>query len=287
MLRGEPAESGICSGRGQWRREAPGSYWPRSETLVQGVVERSAARLRMAAVVSSDAAPHRDANQNAVHRSDFGEPRCRLARRQHCQLIVAPVRRLREPSPDGPQAPRVDSYPRVPELREDVSTMWIARVVLLSLIALPFVLAVFRWRRAARWNSSVSCDRAGDDWEGPVWFHLQKPRMGFRNASSKVRGQLSVSPASSTARFVSVSGSESMVTSVRAVDAGRRGSDIVNSWIEVEGNLNESPQTMFVNDAAWFGWRALLTDSNERLRSAFDALTIPNSEPTNAGSEPL
>ncbi len=60
---------------------------------------------------------------------------------------------------------------------------------------------------------------------------------------------------------------------ILSVDSGRRGSDFVNRWIEVQYGDPDRPSTAYLNDGAWRGWRPILTRSNHRILTELSALS--------------
>ena len=82
-------------------------------------------------------------------------------------------------------------------------------------------------------------------------------------------------------RFETEAGFPVHLTNVSDVSAGRRGSDKANTWIEVHGEVESKPTVVFVTDATWYGWRPILSRSNEEIAKALAKLeaTAPLSEP--------
>jgi hypothetical protein len=66
------------------------------------------------------------------------------------------------------------------------------------------------------------------------------------------------------------------IDNVQAISIGRRGSDIVNRWIKVTYGDEELPSNIYLNDARWLGWRALLTGSNKRIIASLRSLVGDN-----------
>ena len=59
---------------------------------------------------------------------------------------------------------------------------------------------------------------------------------------------------------------------VLSVEKGRRGSDFINRWIEVQYGDPEQPSTVYLNDGGWRGWRPLLTRTNRRILTELSGL---------------
>jgi hypothetical protein len=76
-----------------------------------------------------------------------------------------------------------------------------------------------------------------------------------------------------TAEFESRRVGKVVLSDVREVSVGRRGSDIINKWVEVSASLDGAPGRVYLNDGGWLGWRALLSGSNEPIVEALAALT--------------
>jgi hypothetical protein len=65
------------------------------------------------------------------------------------------------------------------------------------------------------------------------------------------------------------------LTNVRRVQVMTTRADFVNTWVEVDCDVNGTRTPVYFNDAAWLGWRALLTGANTRLADALASL-IPS-----------
>jgi hypothetical protein len=59
---------------------------------------------------------------------------------------------------------------------------------------------------------------------------------------------------------------------VLSVQKGRRGSDFMNRWIEVQYGDAETPSTVYFNDAGWRGWRPILARTNRRIVADLSAV---------------
>ncbi len=46
---------------------------------------------------------------------------------------------------------------------------------------------------------------------------------------------------------------------------GRRGTDLLNRWIELRYGDSANPSTMYLNDGGWRGYRPILTRSNRKI----------------------
>lgn len=64
------------------------------------------------------------------------------------------------------------------------------------------------------------------------------------------------------------------------VRMGGRGTDFVNTWVEVRMGDAAPRPLLYLNDGGWFGRRALLTGSNVRIASAVAGLVQPPSSET-------
>jgi hypothetical protein len=78
-------------------------------------------------------------------------------------------------------------------------------------------------------------------------------------------GDLVVDPVQGHALFEPKRGDPTVLTRISAVQMGGRGSDFVNTWIEVHAEVAGAPKVAFLTDGAWLGWRPLLTGSNTRI----------------------
>jgi len=154
----------------------------------------------------------------------------------------------------------------------------VAVVICVIAIAIPLVLGMVGWIRAAVWNrrnQTGTRSATAAPWVGPVWLMDKPPRIGFRAMTEKARGTLRVTPSSGIAAFEGTSGETLVLARLAHVEMGRRGSDIVNTWIEVSTLDDGTPTTLFLNDGAWLGWRSLVTGSNMRLATALASLANP------------
>ena len=60
---------------------------------------------------------------------------------------------------------------------------------------------------------------------------------------------------------------------ILSVEKGRRGSDFMNRWIEIQYGDPEQPSTAYLSDGGWRGWRPILTRSNHRILTELSALS--------------
>jgi hypothetical protein len=150
--------------------------------------------------------------------------------------------------------------------------------VWLLFTALPFMAAATQWRRARTWFDDVDAgDGRNETHRRPamfdrVWFQTESPRISFRANKARHTGSLLVDPAQGEARFETEAGFPVHLTNVSDVSAGRRGSDKANTWIEVHGEVESKPTVVFVTDATWYGWRPILSRSNEEIAKALTEL---------------
>ena len=146
-------------------------------------------------------------------------------------------------------------------------------LILLGLAALSF-LVILRRYGAKRWaveKRTQAPDPAGQTfWR--VWLQRTPPRAAMGAYRDRLTGTLSTDPIAGEATFVAKDGSTSKLSDIRQVDMGRRGTDFVNTWIEVRYGDDGAPSAVWMNDGRWLGWGALLTDTNRRMADALSIL---------------
>jgi hypothetical protein len=145
-------------------------------------------------------------------------------------------------------------------------------LILLTIVAFGLLFALVTWRRRAitRWAPDPARvgGAPGVPWCAPVWVQKEEPR--WTRGGARVTGQLCVDATARVATFRVPDGQQVQFTKARSVTVGARGSDFVNTWVEVDCNVDGRRMVVYLNDAKWLGWRALLTGANIRLA---DALT--------------
>lgn len=149
------------------------------------------------------------------------------------------------------------------------------------LLLLPiFTLVAVQRQTARRWHEGVGAASAGASPSGDpasrfhnVWFQTTTPRAAMRAYRDRQNGDLIVDPVQGHARFEPKGGGPTIaLTKIADVRMGGRGSDFVNTWIEVHAMVDAQPKVVFVTDGAWLGWRPLLTRSNLRIVRSLDRL---------------
>jgi hypothetical protein len=135
------------------------------------------------------------------------------------------------------------------------------------------VLVTWRRRTVARWRPDPTRRVGAPDtpWCTKVRTQRERPRRSFRSGE-RVTGTLCVDTRTRVATFRAPDGQQVALTNVRRVQVGPTGSDYVNTWVEVDCAVNGTPLTVFLNDARWLGWRAILTGANARLADALASL---------------
>jgi hypothetical protein len=153
--------------------------------------------------------------------------------------------------------------------------------IVVTLVVLGLLVALVAWRRrvAARWQP----DRAraldgGTPFCTRVWVQKARPRRSMFAARDRVTGELCVDAAARVATFRVPDGQQVRFTRARSVTVGARGSDFVNTWVEVDCDVDGQRMVVYLNDAAWLGWRALLTGANTRLADAVAQIREPGVE---------
>jgi hypothetical protein len=163
-------------------------------------------------------------------------------------------------------------------------------LILVTIAVLGGAFALVAWRRRAtsRWQpepvdaaADAGAADATEPWCAPVWVQKVLPRRTMR-AGDRVTGELCIDLAARVATFRVPDGQEVVLTRVRTVQVGARGSDFVNTWVEVDCDVGGRRMTIYLNDATWLGWRPLLTGSNARLADALDRMRIrgPGADPS-------
>jgi hypothetical protein len=148
-------------------------------------------------------------------------------------------------------------------------------VLLGTLVVLGLALALVMWRRRVivGWRPSGSRRvGAGDSpWCTRVWSQREQPRRSPR-AGVRVTGELCVDVGAGVATLRVPDGLQVMLTNVRRVQVVSTRADFANTWVEVDCDVNGMRTSVYFNDAAWLGWRPLLTGANTRLADAVASL---------------
>jgi hypothetical protein len=104
-----------------------------------------------------------------------------------------------------------------------------------------------------------------------VWFQEDLPKASMEARRNTLRGSLRIEK--SRAFFYS-EGRVIPLEPIHSVVRGRRGSDFVNRWIEVQYGDTTDPVVAYLNDGGWRGWRPLLTASNRRMAAELSKLAV-------------
>jgi hypothetical protein len=107
----------------------------------------------------------------------------------------------------------------------------------------------------------------------PIWFQFEIPRRSYDARGKTLTGSITIDSQSVEVR------SKDKVIRLDRIDRisyGRRGSDFVNKWIEVEYEAGGLRVVAYLKDAGWRGWRPLLTRSNRPILTALRAHCSPN-----------
>ena len=143
-------------------------------------------------------------------------------------------------------------------------------VVAVVVVALVSALVALRRSQAARWDTADASLQTSSFRK--VWLRTSPPRASLSAYRDRVSGALVVDPSRRVAVLTGGEGQSITIKDVIAVRKTTKGSDFVNTWIEVHCGDRARGTIVFVHDGAWFGWRALLTGSNHRLVSALRSL---------------
>jgi hypothetical protein len=148
-------------------------------------------------------------------------------------------------------------------------------LILVTIVAFGLLAALVAWRRRAttHWEPDPA-GRVGErdvPWCATVWVQKVPPRRSMR-AGERVTGELCVDTEAGVATFRVADGQQVQLTNARAVSVGARGSDFINTWVEVDCDVDGRRMTVYLNDAKWLGWRPLVTGANTRLADAMQTL---------------
>jgi hypothetical protein len=148
-----------------------------------------------------------------------------------------------------------------------------AALILVVVVALLCVVVALQRVRARGWTSQATDagTRDAETFTG-IWLQTTPPRAAMRAYRDRRSGALTVDPVSHHAQFRADTGDVVRLDAVTDVRAGRRGSDFVNTWIEVHAQLGGGPSIVYLNDGGWLGWRPLLTGSNRKLAQSLASL---------------
>jgi hypothetical protein len=148
-------------------------------------------------------------------------------------------------------------------------------VLFIVLCAVLFALVGLRRRGARNWERTQNVLHEGDDQAaryGRVWFQRVPPRSSMRAYKDRRTCTLSTDPVHRVAAFEFKTGEREVLDHLLDVNMGGRGSDFVNTWIEIHYGDTSDPKVAYVNDGGWFGWRPLLTGSNVRIARSLTGL---------------
>jgi len=144
-----------------------------------------------------------------------------------------------------------------------------------TLVVLGLVVALVMRRRRATvgWRRDPARRvGAGDPtWCTRVWAQREQPRR-YARAGARVTARLCVDAGAGLATLTVPDGPQVELTNVRRVQVLSTRADFVNTWVEVDCDVNAIRTSVYFNDAAWLGWRALLTGANTRLADALASL---------------
>jgi hypothetical protein len=166
----------------------------------------------------------------------------------------------------------------VSQLLPSVGLLVVAAVVYGGL----FAFVGYRRRLAARWVPSDTGFTGGRFQIDRVWSTSTPPRRSLVAWRQWGTGVLQVEGSPPTARIMVFKGSDVGevvdIDPVTEVTMGKRGNDLVNTWIEVRFGEPGRSRTLYLNDGAWLGWRPMLTSSNIRMADALAATIRPAAE---------
>ena len=152
-------------------------------------------------------------------------------------------------------------------------------LILVTIAVLGLLFALVTWRRhvTTRWEPEPTriVGAPGDPWCATVWVQKMAPRRSLRAGRDRVTGELCVHAATRIATFRVPDGQQVQLTKARSVTVGARGTDFVNTWVEVDCDVDGQRMVVYLNDAKWLGWRPLLTGANTRLADALAQIRVP------------
>jgi hypothetical protein len=156
------------------------------------------------------------------------------------------------------------------------------RILILStIVALALVATLISWRRrvTTRWVADPArvVGTPGVPWCAAVWVQKEQPRRTMRSGE-RVTGQLCVDATKRVATFRVPDGQQVHLMKARSVTVGARGSDYVNTWVEVDCDVDGRRMVVYLNDAKWLGWRPLLTGANTRLADALAQIRVAGAD---------
>ena len=143
-------------------------------------------------------------------------------------------------------------------------------VIAVVVVGLLFALVALRRGQAARWDTA-NADLQTSSFR-KVWLQTSPPRASMSAFRDRVSGALVVDPSRRVAVLTGREGQAITIKDVIAVRKNTKGSDFVNTWIEVHCGDRTRGTIVYLHDGAWFGWRALLTGSNHRIVGALRGL---------------
>jgi hypothetical protein len=106
----------------------------------------------------------------------------------------------------------------------------------------------------------------------PVWCQRELPRAAMDARRNTLTGILTIDDGS-----VKFSTEDQTIEfrPILSVQKGRRGSDFINRWIEIQYGDSEHPSTVYLNDGAWRGWRPILASTHRRIVADLSAVVSP------------
>lgn len=113
---------------------------------------------------------------------------------------------------------------------------------------------------------------------GRVWLQSNPPRSSLFAYRDRRTGALQTDPQNRRATFVAKDGSYMAIDDIAEVTMKGTKGHFVNAWVTVRFGEAEDLKTAYLNDAAWLGWRPLLTKANQRLAQAIAACMAPRPE---------
>ena len=104
-----------------------------------------------------------------------------------------------------------------------------------------------------------------------VWFQTDLPRAARDARRNTLRGTLRIENG-----LAQVLAGDQVIAlePVLSVVRGRRGSDFINRWVEVNYGDPAVPSVAYLNDGGWRGWRPLLTKTNRQMAADLSTLTL-------------
>jgi hypothetical protein len=146
-------------------------------------------------------------------------------------------------------------------------------------VGVLFGLVALRRGQARRWQSQPERDSLPRSARfDRVWMQVTPPRPSFFSYRQRAVATLVVDPERRSVVFEDRRGEPRTISNIWHVVFGPGGNDFVNTWIRLDCDPSSEIPTVYLNDGAWLGWRAMLTSSNRRIADAMRPLSTERPE---------